>query len=417
MWKVAITEPARKPTSVTASGARPEPRWNSVPEPQPPPSCMPMAKMKAPTRTETLAGASAPPASTPSPRPVASTGANSTVAIASIRSWARSPRPSPVVTSARYAAVNPNAEWWRAMPHPAPTRKSAPWRGPYAAPRAMAPLHRSAPAAVTTFHCTVSARGAAVTARGTSTPGVAGTLRTPSPLGDRDGDPMRGGGGTGAAVSPGAIRSLRLFLVELDKSEDVLPDEPPDRPGAVLRDGDGLVRLDHEAGGLQEAAPLLVERPERGGGLLEREPIAHRKRERVLAHRLLSLLEGIGGGGHDGDALFPELVLRALEGSQLLLAVGSPVGAIEEEDAPALTEVIGHGQASVGHRVHREGGESFAAVQDLGTGSCHEGVLSRFRREASGGMSPAASRWNSDGSPARSWMIGDGPFGMPAHLG
>src|SRR5439155_26258729 len=207
------------------------------------------------------------------------------------------------------------------MPHPAPTRNSAPWRGPYAAPRATAPLHRSAPAAATTFHCTVSARGAAVTARWTFSAGVAGALSTP---GGGDGDPPRGDG-TGTGVSSDPVRSLRLFLVELDKSEDVLPHEPPDRPGAVLRDGDGPVRLDHEAGGLQEAAPLLVERPERGGGLLEREPIAHRKRERVLAHRLLGLLEGIGGGGHDGDALVPELVLRALEGSQLLLAVRSPV--------------------------------------------------------------------------------------------
>src|SRR5262249_59317355 len=118
-----------------------------------------------------------------------------------------------------------------------------------------------------------------------------------------------------------------------------------------------------------ESAPLLEKRTERAGGFLEREPIAYRERERMLAHRLLGLVEGIGGSCHDQDALLPELVLRALEGSQLLLAVGSPVGAVEEEDAPSLTEVIGYAHAPVGDRVHGDRRQEFTAVQDLRAGS------------------------------------------------
>src|SRR5215831_18913302 len=107
----------------------------------------------------------------------------------------------------------------------------------------------------------------------------------------------------GPASVPALSLSLRLRLVELDEPEDVLPDEPPDRSRAVLRDRDGAVRLGHEPRGLQDAAPFLVERPEGRGGLNQRQPIAYRERERVLAHRFLGLLDRIGGGGHDDDAL------------------------------------------------------------------------------------------------------------------
>src|SRR5437867_6961883 len=47
--------------------------------------------------------------------------------------------------------------------------------------------------------------------------------------------------------------------------------------------------------------------------------IPERERQGVFAHRLLRLLQGIGGGGDHRDAFFRELGLCPLESSQLLL--------------------------------------------------------------------------------------------------
>ncbi len=61
------------------------------------------------------------------------------------------------------------------------------------------------------------------------------------------------------------------------------------------------------------------------------EAAADREHQGVFAHRLFRLLDRVGGGDHDRNALLPELRLRPLEGSQLLLAVGSPVSAVDQE--------------------------------------------------------------------------------------
>ena len=45
-----------KKTSVTSMRVEPPPTVNSVPEPQPPPSCMPRPNMAAPSSTETPTG-------------------------------------------------------------------------------------------------------------------------------------------------------------------------------------------------------------------------------------------------------------------------------------------------------------------------------------------------------------------------
>ena len=53
---VPISEPITKKTSVTIIRVLPPPTANSVPDAQPPPSCMPMPKMKEPTMTEVPTG-------------------------------------------------------------------------------------------------------------------------------------------------------------------------------------------------------------------------------------------------------------------------------------------------------------------------------------------------------------------------
>src|SRR5712691_2418522 len=123
-------------------------------------------------------------------------------------------------------------------------------------------------------------------------------------------------------------RSACLLLVVLDQAQHVLPDEPPYRARTVLRDRDRAVGPDDEPGRLQDAALLLVEGPERGRRILERQPVPDGHAKRELRDRLGGLILGVSGRSDGADALRLQFVLCPVEGSQLLLAVRSPVGAI-----------------------------------------------------------------------------------------
>src|SRR5256886_8826754 len=116
---------------------------------------------------------------------------------------------------------------------------------------------------------------------------------------------------------------------------------------------------------------LLVEGPERRRRLLQREPIPERERQGVFAHRLLRLLQRIGGGGDHRDAFFREPGLRPLESSQLLLAIGSPVRAVDQEDSPAVAEALRNADPAVGNRVHSKGWQPLAAIKNPGSPSGH----------------------------------------------
>ena len=63
-----------KNSRVTSIRALPPPTVNRVPEAQPPPSCMPMPKMKAPTITEVPTGETKPLTGWPNRLPAASAG-------------------------------------------------------------------------------------------------------------------------------------------------------------------------------------------------------------------------------------------------------------------------------------------------------------------------------------------------------
>lgn len=100
-----------KNSSVITMRALPPPAVNSVPEAQPPPSCMPMPNRKAPTTTETPMGETKPFTSWPHRLPAPRAGKNSSTAMASITIWARSPRPRRSLMNTRQAAVKPKAAW------------------------------------------------------------------------------------------------------------------------------------------------------------------------------------------------------------------------------------------------------------------------------------------------------------------
>jgi hypothetical protein len=78
-----------KKSRVTSMRALPPPTVNSVPEPQPPPSCMPRPNMAAPSSTETPTGAIAPANGWPKGLPRVSNGMNAKAATPIISICAR----------------------------------------------------------------------------------------------------------------------------------------------------------------------------------------------------------------------------------------------------------------------------------------------------------------------------------------
>ena len=89
----------------------PPPALKSVPDAQPPPSCMPTPKRKAPTMTGTPAGATEPRTTWPRTDPCAIRGTKTEVVTASISICARRPPLRPCAIISRHDEVNPNAAW------------------------------------------------------------------------------------------------------------------------------------------------------------------------------------------------------------------------------------------------------------------------------------------------------------------
>ncbi len=101
-----------KNTSVTSMRAEPPPTVNSVPEPQPPPSCMPRPNIVAPTSTETPTGANAPTNGCPPRLPAASSGMMAIAATPIISICARMAAAAPLDHQPRrQPPVKPNEPW------------------------------------------------------------------------------------------------------------------------------------------------------------------------------------------------------------------------------------------------------------------------------------------------------------------
>jgi hypothetical protein len=135
MCAVPITEPTIKAMRVMIMRVLPPPTVYKVPEAQPPPSCMPMPKMKAPTITEVPAGDTRPATGVPNRVPADSAGKNSATPTASMSICARRPSPRPSAMKTRQADVKPKAAWYRVMPSKAPTTYRAAWLTPTACAR------------------------------------------------------------------------------------------------------------------------------------------------------------------------------------------------------------------------------------------------------------------------------------------
>ena len=100
-----------KKNSVTSMRALPPPAVNSVPEAQPPPSCIPTPNMKAPTITPLPAGETKPLTSWPKSVPLDRNGKNRMTVSASRIICTRNPLPRPSAMKTRQAEVKPKAAW------------------------------------------------------------------------------------------------------------------------------------------------------------------------------------------------------------------------------------------------------------------------------------------------------------------
>jgi len=164
---------------------------------------------------------------------------------------------------------------------------------------------------------------------------------------------------------------LRLLLVELDEPEHILPDESTDGPGAVLRYGDRSIRPDDKAGRVKESALLFVECAKHCRGLHEWKRVADRKADCVLLHCLSRLVQRIRRRGDHRDVLVLQLRSSFLEGSQLLLAVRSPVSTIEQQDTPAVSKAVGKREPPVRDGLHAQRRKQLATIENSRPGSCH----------------------------------------------
>ena len=98
-----------KKNNVISMRVLPPPTLNSVPDAQPPPSCMPTPKMNAPAATPMPTGDTDPRKVCPQNDPAASSGKNTTHVTASISICARRPAPRRSAMKTRHDEVNPNA--------------------------------------------------------------------------------------------------------------------------------------------------------------------------------------------------------------------------------------------------------------------------------------------------------------------
>ncbi len=102
----------------------------------------------------------------------------------------------------------------------------------------------------------------------------------------------------------------------------------------------------------------------------------------MFFHCLLGLFQRVSGRPHDGNPLILEFWQRTLEGSQLLLTVRSPVGAVDQEDPPAASEALWRADSPMGDGVHSDCRQHLAAVEDSISRSRHCRLLSHLPKAA-----------------------------------
>lgn len=115
------------PPSVSTIADCPEPTANSVPDAHAPPSCMPIAKIVAPTSSASPSRLAVAFGTLPNrPVPVPASSAITVAAVPSRSVCARRPCPLPTAMSWRHAEVKPNREWNSARPNKSPSASSTP---------------------------------------------------------------------------------------------------------------------------------------------------------------------------------------------------------------------------------------------------------------------------------------------------
>ena len=157
---------------------------------------------------------------------------------------------------------------------------------------------------------------------------------------------------------------LRLFLVELHESDDILPDQAADGAGAVHPDGNRAIGSHDISCAVQNLTSFLIETTGQCGNALRIHTVTDRKGKATLVNGLLGVLLRVHGGRNNLDAFFLEPVGSG-KSRKLLLTVWSPVTPVQEYDTPAPCQVVRKCQLSSADLVDPDAGKAITRIEHL----------------------------------------------------
>lgn len=170
-----------------------------------------------------------------------------------------------------------------------------------------------------------------------------------------------GGGVDGAEVRRG--RSTRLGSEIDDHSDDVVGNQPADRPARIDRVQDGAVRSEEKSGRLQVARLLVGIGAGESRNLAGIGAMPYGKAQPVFLDRFARRGLVVDRERDDRDAGLGHLLGCSLEAGELSDAIGAPGTAIEEDYAEGAGEPIGKTKRPAAGRRDLERRKGFAILQ------------------------------------------------------
>src|SRR5271163_3220153 len=122
------------------------------------------------------------------------------------------------------------------------------------------------------------------------------------------------------------------------ETEDVIGYEPADRPARVDADDHSTVGTKHEPRRLEVDGIVVDEGPRRLSDGVRICAVSDREGKAVLYDELPGRVEVVDRQRDDVDVALRELLMCALEGTQLCVAVGAPRSPVKEHDTEVLAQ-------------------------------------------------------------------------------
>jgi hypothetical protein len=113
---------------------------------------------------------------------------------------------------------------------------------------------------------------------------------------------------------------------------------------------------------VQNLTLLLVKTPRQFRELLTIRTVGHREIDTTFLDSFLCIVLRIHGGGNNLNAFIFEPV-GARKGRQLLLAVGSPVPSVQQDNAPVTCQIVRQAHLASTHLRELNAGEWIAPLE------------------------------------------------------